>query len=152
MAWFLCTISHDSPRNWDICKEIGAWGVSTQREDYRLDRTKVGDHLLIWVARRGYIAYATASQPMRRPVDKKDAPWPGGLHRFGAIVPFSIDVELNPPLYIKFENQRQKITDVSLFQFRRGFVAINDAAGEAAAAAMRDAQVEQLQKRDSPAL
>ena len=142
MAWFLCTVARDSPRNWAICKEVSAWGVSTTHENFRLDRAKPGDRLLVWLAGKGYVATATVSDAMRRPTDKADAPWPGGLHRYGAVVPFRLDLELDPPLNLRFQNNRQTATGINLFQLRRGFIAIPDTAGEAAEAAMLQAAEE----------
>jgi len=146
MSWFLCTISYDSPRNWGICKDVGAWGVSTQLENFRLDRVVIGDRLLVWLAKRGFVACGTVTAAMRRPINKADAPWPGGIHRFGAIVPFKLDLELAQPLRLPFENQKQKVTGIHAFQLRRGFIAIPDSAGEAAAVVMRDAKQNQLRE------
>lgn len=139
MTWFLCTVAHDSPRNWDLCKEISAWGVATQPGKFRQERVQVGDKLLIWLAKRGYVSCATVCGDVRIPASKAEVPWPGGLHRYGAVIPFRIDLELDPPLMLRFHSQKQELTGINVYQLRRGFVAVNDAAGEAAVGAMQEA-------------
>lgn len=143
MSWFLCTVSRDSPRNWDLCKEVSTWGVSTRLETFRMPKVNPGDHLLVWIAGVGFRASATVTEAPRKPVDRSEAPWPGGLHRFGAVIPFKLDLELSEPLRLRFENHRQAVSGLNLFQFRRGFVIVPDTAGEAVATLMREAAEEQ---------
>lgn len=139
MTWHLCTIAKGSARNWELCKEVGLWGISSHGKAMRFDRVQPGDHLLIWLAGSGFVAHTRATGPMRRPADRGEAPWPEGLYRYGAVVPIEIELELRTPLWLPFKNSRQELTGLSLFSFRRGFIAIPDEAGRAAVRAIEEA-------------
>jgi hypothetical protein len=147
MSWFLCTVARSSARNWDLCKEAGLWGISTHGKKINFDRARGGDRLLIWIAGQGYVAHATVTGPMRVPNDPTETPWPEGRYRYGAVVPMDVNLELKEPLLLKFPNQRQELTDISLFQFRRGFVAIRDEAASAAVKAMKKKQAQQRKQQ-----
>ncbi|WP_149814740.1 hypothetical protein [Serinicoccus marinus] len=137
MSWFLCTIARTSVRNWDLCKEVGLWGVSTHAKKTKLARAREGDRLLVWQSGKGYIATAAVLGPTRPPASAAEAPWPEGLHRYGLVIPIAVDMELERPLYLRFEKNIQERTGLSSFQFRRGFVAVRDDAASAALEAMQ---------------
>lgn len=117
--------------------------MSTYGKRISFDRAKEGDRLLVWIAGSGYVGHAVVTGPMRSPASRAEAPWPGGPYRFAAVVPMEVELDLCKPLMLPFTNQRQALTGLSLFQFRRGFIHIGDSAAEAAVAAMEAASQEE---------
>ena len=66
----------------------------------------------------------------RTPLDKSEAPWAGGVIKFGLIVPFKLTYELVNPQKLKMVNQVFSGTKVGSFTLRRGFAPISDEDGE----------------------
>lgn len=140
MSWFICTISKEAPRNWELCKQVGLYGIpgTTAR---RRPEVEVGDRLLVWQGGAGYIAEATVTGPVRIPASKAEAPWPGGTYRFAYIVPIEVTVEVQSPLKVPFVGDKQAGTGFSKVLFRRSFVLVSDKAA-------RHVSRELLEKRD----
>lgn len=129
-SWFICTLSKESFKNWEICKEISAWGIAgTGDRKPNLDRVQTGDHLIIYAASRGLVATAICSGSMKRPQNKADAPWAGGIYRYGAIVPFTILTELAEPLKIPFKNMMFEGTSIHSSRLQKGFSMISTVDG-----------------------
>lgn len=128
MAWFLCSVSRSQPRNWILCKESGLWGYTRG-----IAHCDPQDHLLFWVGGRGYVGYGVVSGEPRKPNGKSEAPWPGGVYRFTSIIPFRLQVEVEEPVYLRFERQVQERTLFSTARFQQGFNAVSDGAAAAVA-------------------
>jgi hypothetical protein len=126
MGNFICTISASGLHNWDICKEIGAWGIATNGMKVTLPDVKPGDRLFIYRASKGLIATATVTDKIRIPIDRSEAPWAGGLFRYGALVPFSKVIEFEFPVKVVFEKMRILNTAISVTALRRGFSSITE--------------------------
>jgi hypothetical protein len=125
VATYLCTISRESPNNWALCKQAGMWGIPlAAKVGYR--RVEVGDHLLIWVGGRGYVAEAIVTDVPRSPRNRDEAPWPGGTYRFGLVVPMRVINEVQTPVRFPFVGDKQADTGLSKAMFRRSFVRLPD--------------------------
>lgn len=124
-TWFICTLSKESYKNWEICKEISAWGIASGEKKPKLDRAKVGDHLIIYAAGRGFIAVGLVTGEMKRPQTREDAPWSGGIYRYGALVPFKVLLELEEPMQIPFTKMVFDGTSVHSSRLQKGFSMIS---------------------------
>ena len=126
MSNFICTISATGLHNWDICKQISAWGVATNGMKVTLPEVKSGDRLFIYRASKGIIATATVSDKIRIPLERAETPWAGGLFRYGALVPFNQVIEYDSPVKVTFVKMRITNTSISATALRRGFSSISD--------------------------
>ena len=142
MSWFVCAIGKYSPGNWDLCKQVGAYGVSG---GHGRPRAEAGDQLLIWLAGRGYVAEAVVTGPPIVPRTKEEAPWPGGLHRFAFVVPMRVVAEVREPISFRFVGGIQPDTDVSTAQLQRGMALISDSGAMKVSAAIRAQVIEEAQ-------
>lgn len=88
-----------------------------------------GDYLIFYLATKGFFAVAEVKGPMRRPISKDDAPWAGGLYRYGVIIPFEILIELETPLKKTFSSMRVEGTSITASTLRRGFAPISSQDG-----------------------
>jgi hypothetical protein len=130
MAWYVCTLSATGDHNWEICKEISHWGIITEGRKNTKHEISKGDNVLFYRASRGFIAHGKFTGPARTPLDKSEAPWAGGVIKFGLIVPFKLTYELVNPQKLKMVNQVFSGTKVGSFTLRRGFAPISDEDGE----------------------
>ncbi len=137
MAWWLCTISSKTPRNWDVCKEVGLYGIPGERN--RAREVKVEDGLLIWMGGKGYLAEARVVDAPRVPKSRAEAPWGGGTLRFRWVVPFELVTELRKPLAFPFQGQTQVRTGFSKNMFLRSFTSVLDEPAGVVVAALREA-------------
>lgn len=129
-SWFICTISKEGFKNWEICKNISAWGIAASGDRKpKLDSVKKGDHLVIYAAGKGFISTAVVTGPMKRPTTKEQAPWAGGVYRYGAIVPFKILIELSEPLKIPFTKMFFDRTQIHTSRLQKGFSMISGVDG-----------------------
>jgi len=129
MTWFVGAIAKESKNNWDLCKEVGLFGISTAGRQHKVGRVKKGDKLVIWMSGQGWISYCEATGDSRIPKDKSETPWPGSQYRFGLVVPIKIIHELTEPKFLNFVDFKQVETGMSQFSIRRGFCAIPDEVG-----------------------
>ncbi|MGH8894162.1 MAG: hypothetical protein ACRDWY_12805 [Actinomycetes bacterium] len=120
MGWFLCSISRSQPRNWDLCKEVGLFAVTTASRTGADRRVQVGDHLLFWVGGRGYTATGLVTGDPYKPRSRAEAPWPGGTYNFRTVIPFQVQHEPSKPLFWKFVNARQIETGFASVLFQMG--------------------------------
>jgi hypothetical protein len=144
LSWFVCTIAKSSPGNWDLCKQASAYGVPGRRGRPRVNAE---DRLLIWLAGSGYIAEAVVSGPATVPRTAADAPWPGGIYRFGYIVPMRVVAEVREPINFPFVNGIQPDTGVSTSQLQRSLALVSDAGAIKVAAAIHKQMMEETQAR-----
>lgn len=128
MSAFVCTIAKKSPSNWDLCKEVRAYGIPGSRAPAR---AVSGDRLFFWVGGRGYVAEAEVTATPKVPASKSEAPWPGGTYQYGFIVPFTLVLEVEDPVYYPFDDQRQRETGISKTQLQRSFSLISSSAADA---------------------
>lgn len=89
-----------------------------------------GDHLLFYMASKGFFAAASITGPMKKPSTKDEAPWAGGIYRYGVIIPFKLQLELIAPLRKPFSSMKIAGTSISATTLRRGFAPISNADGE----------------------
>lgn len=87
-----------------------------------------GDHLLFWLTKKGYLGFGTVIDDPRAPNGREEAPWLGGVERFGTVVPFKLDFETPNPLFLKFGKEGQEITGVKPFTLQSGLALITDSA------------------------
>lgn len=84
-----------------------------------------GDGLVVYAASRGLKAICKITGDSRRPIDKQEAPWAGGVFRYGLVIPFEVVEEFEEPVATQFSNQRLIGTSITTTQLRKGFSAIN---------------------------
>ena len=142
MSWFVCTIGKSSPENWDLCKRAHAYGVSGGRGRPSVE---TGDHLLVWLGGRGYVAEAVVTGHPTTPRTKEEAPWPGGLDRFGYVIPMHVVVEVQRPIYFPFVGNIQPDTGVSKAQLQRSIALIPEPGARKVSAAIRRQMAEETQ-------
>ena len=105
-----------------------------------------GDHLLFYQASKGFFASAKISGPMKRPTSKEEAPWAGGIYRYGIVIPFKLQIELDEPLRIPFLSMKVEGTSISVTSLRRGFAPISNSDGEFVVRALENAKKVKLPK------
>lgn len=132
MTWFIGAIAKESAHNWDLCKEISLFGISTGGRKVGSSNIKKDDKLLVWLGSSGYIGIAKIVGSPRNPVSREEAPWGGGLHRFGLVFPIEVIFEPKAPVWLGFQNGKQEKTGMAQFALRKGFSSITDSAGDAA--------------------
>lgn len=134
MTWRVCTISASSPHNWLLACEHEKWGipVTSGALKARSDRAREGDRLLFWLAKSGYVGYATVTENARPPTGKSDVPWAGGVYGWSLIVPMRLDFVCPQPVWVPFVDFKQIRTGITQYALRRGFLAISDQSAEAA--------------------
>lgn len=130
MQWHVAGIAKQSEHNWQLCKDVGLFGISTDNRKHRLDKVKAHDKVAIWQAGKGWIALIEATTDTRRPIDKLETPWGGGLARFGLVFPFLILIEPAAPIELKFIDYKQEKTGMSVFSLRKGFSLVSNEIGE----------------------
>lgn len=148
MTWFICAISGTSPQNWDLCKETGLYGIASYNSKLQYE-VNVGDDLVFWLTKKGYLGHATVTGKPRAPKSSAEAPWPGGLYRFSTVVPFKLELECKEPVFMPFERSRQKNTGITSFSLQRGFALISDKAGETVLKAIQNAEKETRKRQRS---
>ena len=132
MSWKICTIAAASQKNWALGRDNGVWGIPSEARKVDPNRAKKGDRLLFWLAKSGYVGYATVTEDARRPLTREEVPWAGGLYSWGIIVPMSVDFECPTPVWIAFSEGKQLHTGIPQFALQRGFTNITDEAASAA--------------------
>lgn len=137
MSWYIGAIAKASARNWDLCKEISLFGISTGGRQVGASSIEPGDKLLIWLGGTGYIAITEIVGKARQPIGREEAPWGGGLHRFGLVLPIKVEFEPNAPVWLGFESGKQVNTGMPQFSLRKGFSRINDDVGKVASEIIR---------------
>lgn len=142
MSWFVCTIAKSSPGNWDLCKQASAYGVPGRRGR---PRVQAEDRLLVWLAGRGYVAEAVVTGPAKVPHTTAEAPWPGGIYRFGYIVPMQVVAEVREPINFPFVNGIQPDTGVSTSQLQRSLALVSDSGAIKVSTAIRKKMMEETQ-------
>lgn len=130
MQWHVAGIAKQSVHNWQLCKDVGVFGISTDGRKHRLDRVSKSDKIAIWQAGQGWIAIVEATENSRPPIDKSETPWGGGIARFGLVVPFKILIESKSPIELRFIDYKQEKTGMSVFVLRKGFCSVPSDIGE----------------------
>jgi hypothetical protein len=130
MAWYLCTIASNSKVNWDLCKVSRTWGINTQGGHGSRDRAREGDDLLFWLGGIGYVGHAKVVENTRAPIEEYEVPWPGGLQRYGLVIPLEEINEFKNPLKLRFTNRKQELTNLDQSMFQRGFMPITNVVAE----------------------
>lgn len=120
MSYFLGTVSSQSPKNWELAKGIGLWGVTASRLTTSRG-VEEGDHLIIWMGGHGYIAECLITGPGRSPRNMTEAPWEGGTYQWVAVVPFAVMQEVRQPVWLGFRGDKQEQTLLSKAKFRSSF-------------------------------
>ena len=140
MTCRVCTVSASSPHNWTLACEHQKWGIpaTTGATNARVDRARAGDRLLFWLAKSGYVGYATVTENARTPTGRDDVPWAGGLYGWSVIVPMRLDFVCPKAVWLPFRDFKQTRTGISQYALRRGFLAIPDEAADAALQAIHE--------------
>ncbi len=137
-AWFVCTISNQAAHNWGIAKEHSLWGIPSSGRKIDLNVAAKGDYLIFYMARKGFIAIAQLSNGLKVPRSKEEAPWAGGIYRYGAVMPFKLLLELDQPFVKPFKNNMMVDTHISVTGLRKGFTRINPEDGTKIALGMQN--------------
>lgn len=138
MTWFIGAIAKESAHNWDLCKDIKLFGISTGGRKVGASNIKKGDKLLIWLGGSGFIGIADITGNPRNPISREEAPWGGGLHRFGLVFPIKVVYEPKAPVWLGFKDGKQEKTGMPQFTLRKGFGSIPDSAAIAAEKIIKD--------------
>lgn len=128
MASFVGATAQKEPLNWERSKAVRLWGVPGS--SIRSRGVQKGDRLFIWKSRVGYIAEAAIAGQPRRPMDRSEAPWPGGLRRFSIVIPIEVKQEYPKGFRLNFANDRQEITGLSTNSLRLGLAPITEESAE----------------------
>ena len=126
MTWYVAAISKQSPNNWNLCKQVGLFGISTQGRKIGISEIKKNDQVLVWLGGRGFVATASIVSSPRQPKNRDETPWGGGIYRFGIVIPIVVTFEVKEPVWLGFENGRQILTGLSQFSLRKSFSVIPD--------------------------
>jgi hypothetical protein len=133
-ATYLCSISRFNPDNWPLARDAGMWGLTARggvgTRTPPTARVRPGDRLVFWVGGQGYVGEGVVVEPPRAPKNKSEAPWPGGLHLFQTVIPMLVTKELRSPVYLRFDGDKQRDTNMSKNNFRRSLYRIPDSAAE----------------------
>jgi hypothetical protein len=148
MTWYVCTIGRASPGNWELCKQVGLYGIPGGRGLGRSRRPRIegGDHLLVWQGGKGYIAEAMATGPIRIPNNDSEVPWPGGTYRFTYVVPIEVLLEVKSPLKLSFVGNEQAGTGLPKGKFQLSLASIPDEAAKYVRTALREKQAAEALK------
>ena len=147
LTWFVCTIARKSTRNWQLCKEVSAYGIPGKRKPAQ---AAAGDCLLFWVGGRGFVGEGEVSGSPRVPANKIEAPWPGGTYQYGFIIPFELRIEVSKAVYLPFSGQIQDRTGISKTQLQRSFSIIGAGAGELVRDLLIERRDAESQESDAP--
>jgi len=147
MSWYVAAISKQSTHNWNLCKDVGLFGISTQGRRVNISNIEKGDKILVWIGGKGFVARATINSVPRPPIDKSETPWGGGLYRFGLVIPISVDLEVERPIWLGFQNGKQAETGMSQFALRKSFSLIEDSVAQKIDSLLRNNQVQSPNNR-----
>ncbi len=142
MSWFVCTIGQSTPGNWDLCKQVGAYGVSVGSGRPSI---KEDDRIVVWLGGRGYVAEAVVTGHLIVPRTEEDVPWPGGLNRYAYLVPIHVVAEVRNPIYFPFVGRVQPETGVKTAHLQRGLSLIPDSGAIRISAAIREQVINEEQ-------
>ena len=95
-----------------------------------MNQVEPGDGLLFYWASKGLIGQARATSAMKRPLTKEEAPWAGGVFRYGIVIPFSLELELQNPMPFNFKDGIVVGTKLNAACLRRGFSRIDSDDGK----------------------
>ncbi len=129
MNWFLCTITASGKHNWELANDFKVWGIPTLNKSPHSLGVEKNDKLVFWLAKAGYVGYASVMKSPFRPTEKNHAPWAGGTFRYGISIPMDIEIKLKEPLWVDFDSQVQTQTGVHVSALRRGFTQISSQSG-----------------------
>lgn len=127
MSSWICVISNQSPKNWELCKQINLFGIAAYNRKLQLV-PKQNDRVLFWYARHGYLGFGEITADTRSPIGPEETPWAGGSYRFSKVIPFSLTYEASSPVFVPFVAGKQMETGISSFTLQRGFASIADQA------------------------
>lgn len=88
------------------------------------------DYLIIYQAGRGISAFCVVNETPRIPKNKEEAPWAGGIYKYGLIIPFKLECEIEESIPLKFEKGRPINLEFSLNIMRKGFGLLSNTDGE----------------------
>jgi hypothetical protein len=131
LTWWICVISNKSPKNWDLCKEHGLYGIAAYGRKVHQKISK-GDGLLFWYARNGFLGYGTATEDSRPPTGPEEAPWGGGVNRFSTVIPFDVNFECPEPVFLRFISGKQEKTGIGAYTLQRGFAVLTQKSADEA--------------------
>lgn len=94
-----------------------------------MNQISAGDHLLFYWATKGLMGLGECTDVMRRPQSKDEAPWAGGIFRFGVVIPFDLSDEIEVPAGLKFKDGVAIGTNLKVASLRRGFSRIESSDG-----------------------
>ena len=130
MRWFICTLSKEGFHNWELCKEVGLWGVPTNGKKIAKPDLTQGDGLFVYAASRGIKAICEIIGEARMPRGKDEAPWAGGIFRYGLVFPIKVIKEFEEAISGSFFDQKLEGTSISTSQLRRGFAPVTAKDGQ----------------------
>lgn len=144
-TWFVCTVSKEAPHNWGLAKVAEYWGIPSNGRKVSMNQVSKGDYLVFYMASKGFFALAEITGPMKIPASKEEAPWAGGIFRYGVVIPMRVLIELEEPLKKPFIDNKIEGTAIAANVLRRGFVRISNQDG----VLMTDALISEKAKQSS---
>jgi hypothetical protein len=120
-SWFICTIAREGLHNWTICKNYEIWGIPSNGRNITMASPKPGDILIVYHAGNGLRSICEVTGTWKSPSSKDEAPWAGGIFRYGKVFPFRVLKEVEVPIKVTFESNKIIGTDINLTILRRGF-------------------------------
>lgn len=129
-SFHICTISREGKHNWEICKANGIWGIPSNGRKIGFQSPSTGDVLIFYQAGSGLIGFGRVSGSWITPNSKQEAPWAGGIFRYGKVVPFILERELETPIKVLFSSNKISGTGINLTMLRRGYAQISETDGE----------------------
>jgi hypothetical protein len=130
MTWYAGAIAKESAHNWQLCKDVGLFGISTSGRQVSVGKIKTGDELVIWQSGKGWIGFAHVVGDSRKPTGKEETPCGGGVYRFGLVFPIQVEFEPEEPVWLPFKDAKQEFTGMPQFAIRKGFSMIADEVGK----------------------
>ena len=127
MSSWICVISNQSPKNWDLCKDINLFGIAAYNRKLQIV-PKQNDQMLFWYARHGFLGWGEITADTRSPLGPEETPWAGGSSRFSKVIPFKLTYEASSPVFVPFVSGKQVETGISSFTLQRGIASITNQA------------------------
>jgi hypothetical protein len=129
-SWFICTIARGGLHNWELCKDYKLWGIPSNGRNIGIQPPQENDFMIIYHAGHGIQAVCKVTGEWRSPTSKEEAPWAGGIFRYGKVVPFEVEVELPVAATVNFEANKISGTTINLNVLRRGFGPVSERDGK----------------------
>ncbi|GEM_PF-4111500 len=121
MKYFVAVILPRFPKNYDQCKALGLWGMTSKKPI--ADLVKKGDKIIFYLGQVGFVSVAEAEESARRlggddwkPYDQRNFPW-------GFKIKFLQEFE--KPRHYKFPGGTNNHIGINVYDLQSGFFGID---------------------------